>query len=104
MADDSKYISDPQQRLLGLILALAGHEMEGQAPGQLAKLNGCSPSQVTRDMANLKNLGWAEQITTTGRWRLGPQIVQVAVRHAAMLERAKSRLDEVVNRFSRSPD
>lgn len=100
MADD-KYISDSQQRILGLLLSLAGNEIDGLAPGQLAALNDCSPSQVTRDLANLKHTGWAEQITTTGRWRLGPALVQVALRHSTALGRAQARLDEVKNRFSR---
>ncbi len=101
MADD-KYISDSQQRILGLLLTLAGNEIDGLAPGQLATLNSCSPSQVTRDLANLKHAGWAEQITTTGRWRLGPQVVQIATRHMTALERAKTRLEEVQSRYSRN--
>ena len=103
-ADDTKYISDAQQRILGLILALAGNEIEGLAPGQLAKLNGCDPSKVTRDLANLKHVGWAEQITTTGRWRLGPQIVQVSLRHMTVLDRAARKLAEVQQRFTSGVD
>ena len=103
MADtEDKYISDAQQRILQLIRTLAGNEMEGLAPSQIAKLNACSASQVTRDLANLKHAGWAEQITTTGRWRLGPTPVQVALRHATALERAASRLEEVRHRYSRT--
>ena len=99
---DDKYISDAQQRILGLILALAGNEIEGLAPGQLAKLNNCSASQVTRDLSNLKHKGLAEQITTTSRWRLGPEIVQITTRHATALDRARARLGEVQNRYSRT--
>lgn len=101
MADD-KYISDSQQRILQLVQVLAGHEVEGLAPGQIATLAECTPSQVTRDLANLKHCGWAEQIANTGRWRLGPQIVQISLRHAQALARAQARLDEVQNRFSRT--
>lgn len=101
MSDD-KYISDQQQRLLSLIRVLAGNEIEGLAPSQIAKLNECDPSQVTRDLANLRHVGWAEQITATGRWRLGPEIVQISVLHAAALGRARTRLDEVANRYSRT--
>lgn len=98
---DAKYISDAQQRILGLILVLAGQEIEGLAPAQIAKANGCSASQVTRDLANLRQRGWAEQITSTGRWRLGPEIVQIAMRHMTALDRARNRLAEVTNRYSR---
>lgn len=97
-----KYISDSQQRVIELVMVLAGHEVEGLAPGQIANLAQCTPSQVTRDLANLKHRGWAEQIANTGRWRLGPQIVQISLRHSQALARAQARLDEVTNRFSRT--
>ena len=64
-----KYISASQQRVMDLIRTLAGNEIEGLAPSQIAAINACSPSEVTRDLANLKHRGWAEQIATTGRWR-----------------------------------
>lgn len=100
-ATDPKYISDAQQRILGLILVLAGHEIDGLANGQIAEANKCSPSQVTRDLANLAHMGWAEQIPGTGRWRLGPEIVQIALKHMTALDRATRRLDEIRGRFSR---
>lgn len=100
MADD-KYISESQQRLLGLIRTLSGHEMEGLAPSQIAAANACTPSQVTRDMANLQHFGWGEKIQATGRYRLGPEIVQLSANHAKAMHRAQSRLDEIANRFSR---
>lgn len=102
MNDDTRYISEQQQRLLRVIRALAGREVDGLAPGELAKLAECSASQVTRDLANLKHIGWAEQLTHTGRWRLGPEIVQLSMRHLAALDRARTRLAEVQNRFSRN--
>ena len=99
---EGKYISDQQQRLLEVIRALAGNEIEGLAPGDIAKSLPCHPAQVTRDLANLKHFGWAEQLATTGRWRLGPQIVQIATRHMTAIDRASKKLDEVANRYSRS--
>lgn len=98
MSDD-KYVSENQQRLLRLIQLLAGHELEGLAPGEIAKQNDCQPTQVTRDLANLKHFGWAEQIAATGRWRLGPDIVRIASRHMALLDKAERRLDELKSRF-----
>jgi len=101
MSDD-KYVSDQQQRLMKVIRALAGNEIEGLAPGDIAKLVPCAPSQVTRDLANLRFFGWAEQLPTTNRWRLGPEIVQLATRHQIALDRARRRLDETANRYSRT--
>ena len=97
-----KYISDQQQRILDLISTLAGHELTGLAPSEIAKRQICDPSQVTRDLANLKHKGWAEQIPETGRWRLGPQIVQISIAYSAGLSRAQARLDDIANRFSRT--
>lgn len=100
MSDD-KYISDAQQRLLAVIRTMAGHEVDGLAPGQIAKMAECAPSQVTRDLANLKHAGWAEKLPGTERWRLGPTPVQIGLRHMGALERAKARLAETTQRYSR---
>ena len=95
-------MNDRQLRDELLTLVLAGHEIDGLANGQIAEANKCAPSQVTRDLANLTHLGWAEQIPGTGRWRLGPEIVQISTRHLAALNKARTRLDEAANRYSRT--
>lgn len=97
-SDLEKYLCEPQQRLIRLILTLSGNEVDGLTPGEIAKLQECSASAVTKDLANLKHLGWAEQ-TPTGRWRLGPDIVRVATRHMVALDRAERRLAEIKSRF-----
>ena len=103
MSDDApKYISASKQRLLRAMQALAGHELEGLAPADLAKLIGCNAPDVTRDMANLEHFGWAERMQPTGRWRLGPDIVRIATRHMAALDRAERRLTEIKSRFGSS--
>ena len=99
-ADAEQYISEHQQRILGLIKTLAGHELQGLAPSEIAKAQGCSPSQVTRDVANLRHIGWAEDVPgSSGRVRLGPQIVQISIRYGAGLTRAQQRVDEISSRF-----
>ena len=101
MSEDAKYLNEAQQRLMQLIVCLSGNEVDGLAPGDIVKLNGTSPSQVTRDLANLKHMGWGEQLPATGRWRLAPGIVQIATRHMTALDRAERRLGETRNRYSR---
>lgn len=98
----SAYTHEGQQRILSLVMLLAGHEITGLAPAEIAKQQSCLPSVVTRDLANLAEAGWAEKVPETGRWRLAPQVVQIAIRHAAALDRAQGRLDEIRNRFSRT--
>lgn len=100
-ADDNKYISDAQQRILGLLLVLSDMPVDGLSKGQMAQLNQCTPSDVTRDFANLVHAGFAEVLPQTGRCRLGPKLVQISINHATALARAQARLDEVTNRFSR---
>ena len=97
-----QYTNEGQQRILRLVNVLAGHEVTGMTPTQIAQAQECSPSLVTRDLANLQLAGWAEQVPDTGYWRLAPQVVQISIKHATALQRAETRLDEVRNRFSRS--
>lgn len=99
MATD--YTHAGQQRILRLINVLAGHEITGISPADISAETKVLPSTVTRDLDNLRSAGFAEQVPETGRWRLSPQMVQIALRHMTALDRAQSRLDEVRNRFSR---
>lgn len=96
------YTNEGQQRVLRLINTLAGHEITGRAPSDLARETNCTASTITRDLANLKEAGFAEVVPETGCWRLSPQIVQIAIRHMGALDRATQRLEEVRSRFSRS--
>jgi DNA-binding IclR family transcriptional regulator len=98
MAD---YTNSSQQRILKVVQALAGHEITGVAPAALARDVGCSAACITRDLDNLHTAGMAEQVPDTGRWRLGPALVQIALKHMNALDRAEKRLAEVRNRFSR---
>ena len=100
MADD-RYISASQQRILNLLLVLSDAPIDGLSKGQMAQLNECTPSEVTRDFANLVAAGFAEEIAQTGRCRLGPKLVQVAVRHTVAIDKARAKIDEVVGRFTR---
>lgn len=100
--DTSRYVSDHQQRLLRVIQHLAGSELNGLAPGEIAKQLGISPPQVTRDLANLRHFGWLETVPETGgRVRLGPEIVQIAMRYMTGLQRAQARLNDL-SRYSRT--
>jgi DNA-binding IclR family transcriptional regulator len=92
-----------QQRILKVMLCLAGHEVLGLAPGEIAEKVQSSPSVTTRDLRNLQAAGIAERIEETGRWRLGPRVPQIAVAMLNSLDRATSKLDEVRQRYTRAP-
>lgn len=102
MSNQHKYICEPQQRILKLLHVLAGHEVHGLAPSDIAQAQRCSMSVVTRDLANLRSAGMAEQVPDTGRWRLAPLVVQIAVRHSVGLDRAEAKLIEIRSRYSRT--
>ena len=97
-----EYKRDGQQRILRVIMALAGREFTGLAPGEIAKGLGIAPSCVTRDLANLHAAGFAEQIQDTGRWRLGPALIQIGLAFADEAARQRGRLDEITQRYTRS--
>jgi len=97
------YINAAQQRLLKAVVLLAGNEFSGLAPSDLAKALGTNPSNVTRDLANLKEAGLAEQIQDTGRWRLGPKLIQIALAFSDHLIRSSDRMNELKQRYTRLP-
>ena len=93
------YTNESQQRLLQLVNLLAGHELEGLAPSQIARAQNCQASVVTRDLDNLRTAGWAEQ-TPKDTWRLSPHVVQMSLRHAAALRQSRQEFDDVSARYS----
>ncbi len=99
----TEYNNKAQRRALELLTILAGHEIDGLAPGDLAKAAEATPSTITRDLRVLADAGFVEQITETKRWRLAPRLVQIALAHMAGIERVKQRVGEVQQRYSRDP-
>lgn len=95
------YTNESQQRILRLVTLLAGNEVDGLAPGQIARLQDCSASNVTRDLDNLRTAGYAEQLPGSGNWRLSPQIVQIAIKFQLALGQAEERLIQTRGRFTR---
>lgn len=96
------YTVESQQRLMRLVSELASHPLDGMANAQIAERLCVTRSTVTRDLANLRATGWAEQIPETGRWRCGPAVIRLSVAHATAMSRAQQRLDEVRQRFGGS--
>ncbi len=101
MTRKTSYDSPAAQRILAMVMVLAGNEFNGLLPSDIAKALKCGASTVTRDLHNLQAAGFAEQIPETGRWRLGPKVVQIAVSFSTALNRAETRLREVTQRFTR---
>jgi DNA-binding IclR family transcriptional regulator len=100
---DERYVNEGQQRVLRVLLALSGHEVDGVAPGELAKGLSISPSLITRDLSNLQLAGLAEEMTGTGRWRFTPKLVQIGVAMQLAVEEAERKLAETRQRYTRVP-
>lgn len=94
------YINAAQQRVLRVLVLLAGHEITGLAPSEIAKAVRTSASNTTRDLANLREAGLAEPLADSQRWRITPRMAQLALRVLRSLDDAKKRVDEVQQRFT----
>lgn len=96
-----RYRNAAQQRLCRVIGLLAGREIDGAAPSALAKALGTHPSNLTRDLYNLQEAGFAERIGDSDLWRLSPKFVQIAVSFFNQMDSAQARIDEVKQRYTR---
>lgn len=102
------YTCKSQQRLLMVMRALGGHEVDGVSLTELAQAirqrgGEGTTSTIYRDLHNLREAGLAEQLPESDRWRLGPWLVQLGLTHLRTLDRTAERLAETRQRYSREP-
>jgi len=95
------YDNASQQRGFALAFALAGHELHGLSPTDLAKALKVTPPTITRDLYNLGRAGVVEKIDTTGRYRLAPKLVRVAIAYLTTMDDAERHLANLKNKYSR---
>lgn len=76
--DDTNYRNAAQQRVL-LTLAFLAQRPEGALPGEIAQSLGTLPSNTTRDLANLRLVGWA--VARDGRWSCSPRFIDLMRPH-----------------------
>ncbi len=101
MMAERTYDNASQQRGFALAFLLAGHELQGLSPSDIAKALKVNPPLITRDLHNLTQVGAVEKIETTGRYRLGPRLVRVALAHLAAMDEAEKQLAHIKNKYSR---
>lgn len=105
----TSYKCEAQQRVLFVMMALAGHEFDGVSLTEIAtalaqrngKSKGGQKNNVFRDLHNLKEAGLAEQLPDSERWRLTPRLVQVAQAHQRHVARINARAEELQQRYGR---
>lgn len=93
-------LNDAIRKTCELFRLLAGHELLGLAPGEIAKgLNVGAPWVSVNLPAIAAETGFVERVDGTNRWRLGVPFVRISVTVSTELASAKRRLDEVSNRY-----
>lgn len=97
---DEKYINAAQQRALRTLLMLAEHDLDGLAPGEIARHLKTLPSNTTRDLANLRLAGGriARQRSLAHFAATESELAIVLQRN---LENARQRLEETRRRYAR---
>lgn len=101
MMAERTYDNASQQRGFALAFLLAGHELQGLSPTDMARALNVTPPVITRDLYNLTQAGVVEKIETTGRYRLGPRLVRIALAHLAAMDEAEKRLAQLKKKYTR---
>lgn len=87
-------------KVLSIIPLLAGNELTGLTPSQVAEGTGLSVVQVGNYLATLQQADFAEPIGDTGRWRLSARFMRIAMAHLRHVDAQQRALDEIKQRFS----
>lgn len=84
-----------------LLRLLAGHEVLGLAPGDIAKGLDVPAPWVSRTLPALEaETGFVERVDGTNRWRLSVPLVRIAITVSTNLNQAKRQLDELSRRYA----
>ena len=98
--DTTPPLSEPTRKTCELFRLLAGHEVLGLAPGEIAAALKVPPSWCSRNLPALATTGFIEQVAGTNRWRLGVAFVRIAFTVSTNLNNARAQLDETARRYS----
>lgn len=84
-----------------LFRLLAGHELLGLAPGEIAKGLGVGAPWVSNYLPALAaETGYVERVDGTNRWRLGVPFVRIAFNVSTELNKAQQRMQEISQRYA----
>jgi len=96
----AKPLADNLRKTCELFRLLAGHEVLGLAPGEIANGLGVSPSWVSINLPALEvETAFVERVAGTNRWRLGVPFVRMALTVMTNLNAERQRLDETAARY-----
>ena len=95
-----KPLADNLRKALELLRLLAGHEVLGLAPAEIAKALGVSPSWVSINLPAIEaETHFVERVAGTNRWRLGVPLVRIAFTVQRNLAQERERLEGVARRY-----
>ena len=101
MTEKTYTLAAPIRKTCDLLRLLAGHEVLGLAPGEIAKGLDVPAPWVSRALPALEaETGFVERVEGTNRWRLGVPLVRIATTVATNLNAAKRQLDDISARYS----
>lgn len=93
-------LPESARKVCDLLRLLAGHELLGLAPGEIAKGLGVPPSWVSVNLPALaEQTGFVERLDGTNRWRLGVPLVRIARTVYLAHGSAKAKLVELEKRY-----
>ena len=93
-------LAEPIRKTCDLFRLMAGHEVLGLSPGDIAKGIEVAPSWVSVNLPALATTGFVERVDGTNRWRLGVAFVRISTTVTTNLGQARRQLDEVSQRYS----
>jgi DNA-binding IclR family transcriptional regulator len=93
-------LADNIRKTCDLFRLLAGHELQGLAPSEIAKGLDVAPSWVSVNLPALaETTGFVQLVPDTNRWRLGVPLVRIAVTVSVNLNKAQAQLEELRSRY-----
>lgn len=94
-------LNDAIRKTCELFRLLAGHEVLGLAPGEIAKGIDVSPSWVSVNLPSIAaETGFIERVEGANRWRLGVPLVRISTTVTTNLSQSRRKLDEISQRYS----
>lgn len=101
LTSSTKPLPGAVKKTCDLFRLLAGHELLGLAPGEIAKGLDVSPSWVSVNLPALAaETGFVEQVPGTNRWRLGVPFVRIAVTVGTQINQAARELEDLKRRYA----
>lgn len=94
------YTNAAQQRVLSILDALTGHELDGLTLTQIALITNSTLTQVIRDLYNLEIKGFVER--DGEKWRHGQKVMNMFRAYSASLNKSVERAAEGLLRVTRN--